>query len=348
MANLNPFIATVAKGQALSLADTEAAFEIIMSGEASPVQIASFLTALAVRGETVEELTGAAKIMRAKALPISAPSGAVDTCGTGGDASGTYNISTAVAIVVAACGVPVAKHGNRKASSKSGTADALEALGVNLDATPDVVERALKEANIGFLFAQKHHSAMKHVAPVRGELGIRTIFNLIGPLSNPAGAKHQLLGVFSAAWVKPMAEALKGLGSESAWVVHGSDGLDELTVTGPSQVAQLKDGQVTTFEITPADAGLPTHSAEDLKGGEPEYNAAALRGLLDGTPGAEGDKKFSAYRDIVLLNAAAALIVAGKATDLKDGAAQAAQAIDSGAARATLETFAAITQGDAS
>ncbi len=339
MSDLNPFIAIVAKGQPLNVADTEAAFEIIMSGDASPVQIASFLTALAVRGETVEELTGAAKIMRAKALPIAAPPGAVDTCGTGGDASGTYNISTAVAIVTAACGVPVAKHGNRKASSKSGTADALEALGVNLDATPDIVERALTEANIGFLFAQKHHSAMKHVAPVRGELGIRTIFNLIGPLSNPAGAKHQLLGVFSAAWVEPMARALKELGSESAWVVHGSDGLDELTVTGPSRVAQLKDGNVTTFEISPADAGLPIHAAEDLKGGDPDHNAAALRAVLEGEPGA--------YRDIVLLNTAAALIVAGKATDLKDGAAQAAQAIDSGAAKATLEKFAAISQGKA-
>lgn len=338
-ADLKPFIATAVSGESLSEADTEAAFEIIMSGEASAAQIASLLTALAVRGETTAEITGAAQVMRAKALPIKAPDGAIDTCGTGGDASGTYNISTAVAIVVAACGVPVAKHGNRKASSKSGTADVLEALGVNLDATPDVVERALAEANIGFLFAQKHHSAMKHVAPVRAELGIRTIFNLLGPLSNPAGAKHQLLGVFSAHWLVPMAETLKALGSESAWIVHGSDGLDELTVTGPSQVAALKDSQVSTFEISPEDAGLSVHKAADLKGGEPEDNAKALSALLDGMPGA--------YRDIVLLNAAAALIVAGKASDLKGGVAQADTAIDSGKAEETLAKLAAITQGNA-
>lgn len=339
MSDLKPFIAQAASGQSLSEDQAEAAFEIIMSGAASPAQIASLLTALAVRGETVAEITGAARIMRAKALPVKAPANAIDTCGTGGDAAGTVNISTAVAIVVAACDVPVAKHGNRKASSKSGTADVLEALGVNLDATPDVVERALAEANIGFLFAQKHHSAMKHVAPVRGELGIRTIFNLLGPLSNPAGAKRQLLGVFSADWVKPMAETLQALGSERAWVVHGADGLDELTVTGPSQVAELKDGHVSVFEVTPGDAGLNTHDASALKGGEPEENAKALSALLDGAPGA--------YRDIVLLNAAAALVIAGKADDLKAGAALAAAAIDDGKAKATLAKFAAITQGKA-
>ena len=338
-ADLKPFIATAVSGESLSEADSEAAFEIIMSGKASAAQIASLLTALAVRGETTAEITGAAQVMRAKALTIKAPDGAIDTCGTGGDASGTYNISTAVAIVVAACGVPVAKHGNRKASSKSGTADVLEALGVNLDATPDVVERALAEANIGFLFAQKHHSAMKHVAPVRAELGIRTIFNLLGPLSNPAGAKHQLLGVFSADWLVPMAETLKALGSESAWIVHGSDGLDELTVTGPSQVAALKDSQVSTFEISPEDAGLSVHKAVNLKGGEPEDNAKALSALLDGMPGA--------YRDIVLLNAAAALIVAGKVSDLKGGVAHADTAIDNGKAKETLAKLAAITQGNA-
>ena len=335
MSDLKSFIATAASGQSLSEAEAEAAFEIIMSGEASAAQMASLLTALAVRGETVAEITGAAKIMRAKALAVKAPAGAIDTCGTGGDASGTYNISTAVALVVAACGVPVAKHGNRKASSKSGTADVLEALGVNLDATPDVVEKALAEANIGFLFAQKHHSAMRHVAPARAELGIRTIFNLLGPLSNPAGAKRQLLGVFSAGWLEPMAETLKALGSERAWVVHGSDGLDELTITGPSQVAELNDSSVSSFEVTPEEAGLGRYAPEDLKGGEPEENAKALTALLDGAPGA--------YRDIVLLNAAAALIVAGKASELEEGAAQAAAAIDSGKAKATLEKLAAIT-----
>ncbi len=338
MSDLKPFISKAASGQSLSDIEAASAFEIIMSGDATPAQIASLLTALAVRGETVEEITGAARVMRAKALVVKAPVGAVDTCGTGGDAAGTFNISTAVALVVAACGVPVAKHGNRKASSKSGTADVLEALGVNLDVTPDVVERALKEAGIGFLFAQKHHSAMKHVAPVRAELGIRTIFNLLGPLSNPAGAKRQLLGVFSADWLEPMAETLKALGSERAWIVHGSDGLDELTVTGPSQVAELNDGSVSSFEVTPEEAGLGRYGPEDLKGGEPSDNAKALSDLLDGAPGA--------YRDIVLLNAAAALIVAGKVSDLEDGAATAAATIDNGKAMATLERFAAITQGN--
>lgn len=338
MASLNPFIATAVAGKPLTESEAEAAFEIIMSGEASPVQIASFLTALAVRGETVAEITGAARIMRAKALSVKAPAGAVDTCGTGGDGSGTVNISTAVAIVVAACGVPVAKHGNRKASSKSGTADVLEALGINLDATPDVIERAIAETNIGFLFAQKHHSAMKHVGPVRAELGIRTLFNLLGPLSNPAGAKRQLLGVFSDDWVKPMAETLNALGSERAWVVHGSDGLDELTVTGSSTVAELKNGVVSTFDVTPQDAGLSLHDSSTLKGGDPEDNAKALTSLLDGAPGA--------YRDIVLLNSAAALIVAEKVDDLKAGANLAAAAIDNGAAKETLAKFGAITRGE--
>ncbi|MGB1875933.1 MAG: anthranilate phosphoribosyltransferase [Rhodospirillaceae bacterium] len=338
MSGLNPFIKTAASGSALSESEAEAAFEIIMSGEATPIEIASFLTALAVRGETVAEITGAAKIMRAKALHVKAPGDAIDTCGTGGDAAGTVNISTAVAIAVAACGVPVAKHGNRKASSKSGTADVLEALGVNLDATPDVVERAIAETNIGFLFAQKHHSAMKHVGPIRAELGIRTLFNLLGPLSNPAGAKRQLLGVFAADWVAPMAETLKALGSERAWVVHGSDGLDELTVTGTSTVADLKVGVVSSFEVSPQDAGLAIHDAEALKGGDPEDNAKALSALLDGAPGA--------YRDIVLLNAAAALIVADKVSDLKEGATVAARAIDSGKAKATLEKFGALTRGE--
>lgn len=337
MPDLKPFVAIAATGKALTEQQAEDAFEIIMSGDASPVQIASFLTALAVRGETVAEITGAARIMRAKATPVSAPPGAIDTCGTGGSGSGKVNVSTAVAIVVASCGVPVAKHGNRKASSKSGTADVLEVLGINLDATPDIVERALTDANIGFLFAQKHHSAMKHVGPVRAELGIRTIFNLIGPLSNPAGATRQLLGVFSSEWVNPLAETLKALGSQRAWVVHGSDGLDELTVTGASQVADLKDGTVSTFEVTPEDAGLSMHSAESLKGGTPKDNAKSLTELLDGAPGA--------YRDIVLLNSAAALIIGDKVNDLEAGAKVAAAAIDDGRAKTTLAKFAAITQG---
>ena len=338
MSDLKPYIAIAADGKSLTEQQAEEAFELIMSGDASAVQISSLLTALAVRGETVAEITGAARIMRAKALPVKAPSGTIDTCGTGGSGSGKFNVSTAVAIVVAACGVPVAKHGNRKASSKSGTADVLEALGVNLDATPDVVEKALAQTNIGFLFAQKHHSAMKHVGPVRAELGVRTLFNLLGPLSNPAGAKRQLLGVFSEAWVVPMAETLKALGSERAWVVHGSDGLDELTITGPSHVAELKNGTVSSFEITPEDAGLTRHDPAALKGGEPEDNAKALLTLLGGAP--------DAYRDIVLLNAAAALVIAEKAKDLKAGVTMAAAAIDDGSAKTTLEKFAAITRGE--
>jgi anthranilate phosphoribosyltransferase len=338
MSDLKPFVVMAASGNSLTERQAEDAFEIIMSGDASTVQIASFLTALSMRGETIEEITGAARIMRAKALPVSAPIGAIDTCGTGGSGSGKVNVSTAVAIVVASCGVPVAKHGNRSASSKSGTADVLEMLGVNLDVTPDIVQRALENANLGFLFAQRHHSAMKHVSPVRAELGIRTIFNLIGPLSNPAGATRQLLGVYSSEWVNPLAETLRALGSERAWVVHGSDGLDELTVTGPSFVAELRNGTVSNFAVTPQDAGLSVHTAASLKGGTPEDNARALRELLEGAPGA--------YRDIVLLNAAAALIVGDKVKGLEAGVKIAATAIDDGSAKKTLAKFAAITQGE--
>jgi anthranilate phosphoribosyltransferase len=337
MIDLKPTLAKLADGHALTESDSEAAFEAIMSGNTTPAQMAAFLMALRVRGESVPELTGAARIMRAKALRVNAPAHAIDTCGTGGDSSGTYNISTAVAFVVAGCGVPVAKHGNRAASSKSGTADVLAALGVNLDATPDVIELAIQRANIGFLFAQKHHSAMKHVAPVRGELGVRTIFNLVGPLSNPAGAKLQLLGVFAHKWIVPMAETLGRLGSTRAWVVHGSDGLDELTTTGASFVAELNNGVVRTFEVRPEDAGLARADAAALKGGDASHNAQALRGVLTGTP--------SAYRDIVLLNAAAALIVAGKAPDLTSGVAMAAQSIASGKANAALTALVAITNG---
>lgn len=337
MTDLKPILAKLADGTSLNEADAESAFEAIMSGVVSAPQIGAFLMALRVRGETVAELTGAARIMRAKALRVDAPANAIDTCGTGGDASGTFNISTAVAFVVAGCGVPVAKHGNRAASSKSGTADVLQALGVNLDATPDVIAKAISTANIGFLFAQKHHSAMKHVAPVRTEMGIRTIFNLVGPLSNPAGAKKQLLGVFAHKWIVPLAETLGRLGSERAWVVHGSDGLDELTTTGASFVAELNNGKVTTFEVTPEDAGLPRSDAAALKGGDATHNATALKAVLGGAT--------NAYRDIVLLNAAAALIVTGKATNLKDGVAQASQSIASGKATEALQALVAITNG---
>jgi len=268
---------------------------------------------------------------------IEAPAGAIDTCGTGGDAAGTWNISTGAALVVAACGVPVAKHGNRGLSSKSGAADVLGALGVNIDADMALIKQALWEANICFMMAPRHHSAMRHVGPTRVELGTRTIFNLMGPLSNPAGAKRQLTGVFSRAWIGPMAEVLGKLGSERAWVVHGSDGIDELTTTGPSSVAEWKDGKVTSFEVTPEEAGLPRATAADLKGGDPATNALAVNALLDGHPGA--------YRDVVLYNSAAALLIAGKAATLRAGVQLAAEAIDSGKARATLAKLVAITNG---
>ena len=330
-------IAYVADGKPLSQAAAEKALEIIMSGEATPSQMGAFLMALRVRGETVDEIAGAAKVMRAKAVHVKAPAGAIDTCGTGGDARGTFNISTGAAIVVAACGVPVAKHGNRALSSKSGSADVLAALGVNIEADMKLVEKALAEANIGFLMAPRHHSAMRHVGPTRVELGTRTIFNLLGPLSNPAGTTRQLIGVFHRQWTRPMAEVLGQLGSERAWVVHGSDGLDEVTTTGTTYVSELANGKVTSFEVTPEDAGLKRADPAQLKGGDPAANAAAINDMLAGEPGP--------YRDIVLLNSAAALIVAGKAKDLKAGVGLAAQAIDSGKAKATLDKLVTITKG---
>ena len=337
MTDCKTIIARLAEGRSLDAATARAAFETVMSGEATPAQIAAFLMGLRVRGETVEEITAGAIVMRERALRVTAPADAIDIVGTGGDGIGTWNVSTAVAIVVAAAGVPVAKHGNRKASSLSGTADALQELGVNLDIDPATIARCIEKAGIGFMFAQAHHSAMKHVAPVRGDLGIKTVFNMLGPLSNPALVKRQLLGVFAAQWVEPFAEVLRNLGSDRAWVVHGSDGMDEITTTGPSTVAELKDGAIRVFEVTPEDAGLPRASIEDLKGGNPAENAAAIRRLFDGEAGA--------YRDIVLLNAAAALIVSGKASNLKKGAGAAARIIDSGAAKATLAKLVAVSNG---
>jgi anthranilate phosphoribosyltransferase len=295
----------------------------------------AFLMALRVRGETIEEITGAAATMRARAAHIKAPDNAIDTVGTGGDAIGTFNISTAASLVVAACGVPVAKHGNRAFSSKSGSADVLTALGVNLDCDFALIERAITEAGVGFMMAPRHHSATRHVAGPRVELGTRTIFNLLGPLSNPAGVKRQLVGVFAKKWIEPMARTLGNLGSEHAWVVHGSDGLDELTTTGPTHVAELKGGQVRTFDVTPEDAGLKRVKLDDLKGSTPQANAEAIQELLRG--------RRNPFRDIVLLNAGAALIVAGKATSLKDGAGKAAAAIDEGRAKVALEKLVAIT-----
>ncbi|MBC6439411.1 MAG: anthranilate phosphoribosyltransferase [Rhodospirillales bacterium] len=336
---LKPFITKAAARQPLDLAEADEAFNIIMSGEATPSQIGGFLMALAVRGETVDEIAGGAKAMRAKMHRMSAPAGAMDIVGTGGDGMGTLNISTATALVVAGCGVTVAKHGNRAASSKSGAADVLSMSGVDLEADYDVVQRAIDEGGIGFMVAPRYHSAMRHVMPSRVELGARTVFNLLGPLSNPAEVKLYLLGVFAAQWVEPMAEVLGELGAERAWVVHSGDGCDELTLSADNTVAVLDKGSVTMHTVRAADAGLAPQPFETILGGSPEENAKALAGLLAGDPGT--------YRDTVLFNAAPALIVAGKAADLAEGVAQAAQSIDSGAARDKLARLAAITSGGA-
>ena len=333
--DLKPLIGAVAAGKRLSEAEAEQAFDIMMSGNATPSQLGAFLMGLRVRGETVEEITGAVRAMRAKMTRVEAPPGAIDTCGTGGDQSGSWNISTGAALVAAAAGVPVAKHGNRAMSSKTGTADVLQALGVNIEADMGLVKKALWEAGICLMLAPRHHSAMRHVGPTRVELGTRTIFNLMGPLSNPAGAKRQLIGVFSRDWIETLANVLGRLGTERAWVVHGSDGMDEITTTGPTHVAELKDGRVRRFEVTPEEFGVPRASAADLKGGDSATNALALTALLDGHPGP--------YRDVVLFNAAAALMLAGKAADLKAGKALAEAAIDSGKAKAVLAKLVAIT-----
>ena len=335
MTDMKTFVAKVAAGEILDEKAAEQAFNIIMSGDATPAQIGGFLMGLRVRGEAVSEITGAARAMRAKALFIEAPNNAIDIVGTGGDGTGTYNISTGAALVVAGCGVPVAKHGNRALSSKSGAADVLTALGMNNEADFDLVHQSIWEAGLGFLMAPRHHSATRHVAGPRVELATRTIFNLLGPISNPSGVKRQLTGVFAKKWLEPIAHTLCNLGCEKTWVVHGSDGSDEITTTGITHVACLEDGKVTTFDISPADAGLPTAKPEDLKGGDVGHNAAAVRSLLMGEP--------SAYRDVVLLNAAAALIIAGKVTDLKAGVIKAAAAIDGGQAQAVLDKLVEIT-----
>jgi anthranilate phosphoribosyltransferase len=334
VSDFRSLLAHVAQGKSLSETEAEAAFDIIMSGNATPSQMGAFLMALRVRGETVDEITGAARIMRAKAVSIDAPPGAIDTCGTGGDASGSFNISTASALVVAGCGVPVAKHGNRALSSKSGSADVLTALGVNINADLAIVRRCLWEIGIGFLMAPRHHSATRHVAPTRVELGTRTIFNLLGPLSNPAMASRQLVGVFEPEWVRPMAEVLGRLGSERAWVVHGA-GLDELTTAGKTTVAALEKGKVETFEVVPEDFGLKQARIEDLSGGEPQHNASLMRDLFDGRGGP--------LRDIVLLNSGAALMISGRAASVESGIQLAAQSLDSGSARAVLEELVART-----
>jgi anthranilate phosphoribosyltransferase len=328
-------IAKVATGASLTRGEAASAFDRMMSGEATPSQMGGMLMALRVRGETVDEITGAVTTMRAKMLAVKAPPDAIDVVGTGGDASGSFNISTCAAFIVAGAGVPVAKHGNRALSSKSGAADVLQALGVKIDLNAEQVGRCIRDAGIGFMFAPAHHPAMKNVGPTRVELGTRTIFNLLGPLSNPASVKRQMVGTFSKHWVEPMAQVLKNLGSDCVWVVHGSDGLDEITTAGPTSVAALENGKIRTFEITPEDAGLQRVKPEALRGGDAETNAKALLDVLKGKPGP--------FRDVAILNAAAALIVAGKAKDLKEGAALAAKSIDSGEAEGRLDRLIAVS-----
>ena len=329
MADLKPFIAKIADGTPLSLDEARSTFDIIMSGNATPSQIGGVLMGLRVRGETVDEITGAVMTMREKMLRVEAPDDAVDIVGTGGDASGSYNVSTCAALVTAGAGLPVAKHGNRALSSKSGAADTLAALGVNIEAKPDTISRCITEAGCGFMFAPAHHAAVRHVGPSRVELATRTIFNLLGPMSNPASVKRQIIGVYARQWVEPLAHVMNKLGSEAVWVTHGEGGLDEITPTGTTWVSELKDGKVTNFEIEPEDVGIKRWTLADLKGGDAEYNAKALRAVL------AGEK--NAFRDASTMTAGAALLVAGRAKDLKDGIAQAAAAIDSGAALKVLD-----------
>jgi anthranilate phosphoribosyltransferase len=333
---LKPLIG-LAADRPLTRAEAETAFTALFEGEATPAQVGGFLMALRTRGETVDEIAAAASVMRAKCVKVTAPAGAMDIVGTGGDGKGTLNISTATALVVAGAGVVVAKHGNRNLSSKSGAADALTELGLNVMVGADVVERCLAEAGIGFMMAPMHHPAMRHVGPVRVELGTRTLFNVLGPLTNPAGVKRQLTGAFTPRLIRPMAEVLRALGSEVAWLVHGSDGTDEISIAGTTAVAALDGGKVREFTLHPEDAGLPVHPFEAILGGTPAENALALRALLDGATGA--------YRDAVLLNSAAALVVAGVASDLRDGVARAVASIDSGAAKDRLAMLARLTQG---
>jgi anthranilate phosphoribosyltransferase len=336
---LKRVIQKVSSGATLEVAEIASAFEIMTAGHATPAQMGAFLMAMRVRGETVEEITGAAKFMRSKMTRVNAPAGAVDIVGTGGDSHGTYNVSTCAALVAAGAGLPIAKHGNRSVSSISGASDVLAALGVKLDVGPAVIERSIAEAGVGFMWAPMHHAAMKHWAPIRSELGIRTIFNLLGPICNPAGVKRQVVGVYSWQWVEPVAHVLKELGSEHVWVVHGHDGLDELTTTGSTDIAELKDGKITVLEVTPADAGLPPAKLTDLKGGDASTNAAAIRDVLAGKSGP--------FRNIVLLNAAAALIVGGRCETLLQGVELAATSIDSGAAASALAKLVVVTNAAA-
>jgi len=331
MADLKPLIAKAAAGTPLTRAEARDAFDVMMSGDATPSQIGGFLMALRVRGETVDEITGAVEIMREKMLRVTAPDDVIDIVGTGGDASGSYNISTCAAFVAAGAGLKVAKHGNRALSSRSGAADVLMALGVKIDVGPEKISECIAEAGLGFMFAPSHHSSMKHVGPSRVELGTRTIFNLLGPLSNPAGARRQVTGVFSKQWVEPLAHVLKNLGSEACWICHGEGGMDEIVPTGTTWISELKDGKITSFELTPEEAGLKRSSFDELKGGDAAQNADALRHVLAGKP--------SAFRDAAVMTAAAALVVAGRESGLRQGVAAAQKAIDGGAAEKALSTL---------
>lgn len=325
----------IADGETLGDEGMQQALDLLMSGIAPPVAMGAFLMGVRVRGETTEEITGAAKFMRGRMTTVDAPPGAIDVVGTGGDSRGTYNISTAAAFVVAGAGAIVAKHGNRAVTSLSGASDVLAALGVKLDVPPVVVSRAIADAGVGFLWAPLYHPSFKAWAPIRADLGLRTILNLLGPLCNPAQVTRQVLGVYDRKLVEPIAEVLRKLGSVHAWVVHGADGMDELTTTGVTYVAELKDGDIYAFELTPEDAGLARTGIEALKGGDAATNAAAIHSLLQGEPGP--------YRDIVLLNAAAALVVADKAASLADGIAKAEASIDSGRAARALDRLVAVT-----
>lgn len=326
-----------AGGETLPAGEAERALEEIMSGTANPSVTAALLTALRVRGESVGEIVGFARAMRRFAEKVAAPEDVVDTCGTGGDAKGTINISTAAAFVARGAGVRIAKHGNRAATSRAGSADVLEALGAEIELGPEAVSRCIREAGVGFMFARTHHPAMRHVVPVRADLPFRTVFNLLGPLTNPAGAKRQLVGVFGADYVLPVAEALRDLGAQRALVVHGRDGLDEITVTDETLVAEVEDGEVREYEISPEDFGLRRHAPDGLLGGDAHLNARVLRDVLSGV-------ERGAARDVILLNAGAAIRVSGKAPSIKEGVRRAEKSIDEGAAKEALENFVRATR----
>ena len=337
MADLKQLLAKAANGEALSRQEARAAFDILMSGEATPSQIGGFLMALRVRGETVDEITGAVETMREKMLKVEAPADAIDIVGTGGDASGSFNISTCAAFIAAGAGLKVAKHGNRALSSKSGAADVLTALGVKIDLPPDRIAECITDAGVGFMFAPAHHVSMKHVGPSRVELGTRTIFNLLGPLSNPAGVRRQVTGVFARNWVEPLAKVLNNLGCQSAWICHGEGGFDEIVATGRTWIAELRDGKITSFEVTPEDVGLERGNVSELRGGDAAHNAEALLGVLAGAKGA--------FRDSAVMTAGAALLNAGKARDFRDGVRLAEASIDNGAARKSLEKLVKASNG---